>query len=245
MKIKKILSNKYIRTFGILALISGLVFVTWSLIPLNPTEFELGEILKNDKLVIQDKKDYIVVKSKNNVAKAGFIFYPGAKIDSRAYLYKLSSLALQDNFAVYITKPFLHYAFTDSNAAKKIVEENTEIKGWVIGGHSLGGAMACSYIKNQNEIKYLVLIGSYCSDNIGDSDKKVLSLVGSEDGLATAAKIEKYKNNLPKDTRFVTIAGMNHAQAGNYGDQLGDNPANSPDSYTRLRILEAINGFVR
>jgi Alpha/beta hydrolase family len=244
-KFKQILTNKYTRIIGFTALISGLVFTTWSLIPLNPTQAELDDVIKDERLVVQDKKDYIVLKSKNNVAKAGLIFYPGAKIDSRAYLYKLSALAKQDNFAVYITKPFLHYAFTDIDAAKKIVDENSDIKGWVIGGHSLGGAMACSYIKNQDQIKYLILMGSYCGDNISNSDKKVLSIVGGEDGLATSAKIDKYRNNLPKDTKYITIQGMNHAQIGNYGDQLGDKPAKSPDSYSRLKIIDAVNSFVR
>jgi dienelactone hydrolase len=245
IKLKPFFTNKYIRFFGIIGLVSGLIFITWLLVPLNPAQPKLDEILNDNRFVIEDKKDYIILKSKNNVAKAGLIFYPGAKIDSRAYLYKLSSLVKQDNFAVYITKPLLHYAFTDINAAKKIVDENTDIEGWVIGGHSLGGAMACSYIKNQSQIKYLILMGAYCSDDISNSDKKVLSINGSEDGLFTTEKIERYKKNLPKDSRFVTIEGMNHAQFGNYGDQFGDNPTRSPDNYTRLRIIDAINSFVR
>jgi hypothetical protein len=243
--LKNFITNKYTRIFGTTALVSGLIFATWSIVPLNPVQSDLDIVLKDEQIVVQERDSYIIMKSKNNIAKAGLIFYPGAKVDSRAYLYKLSALVKQDNFAIYISKPFLHYAFNDINAASKIINENTDIKGWVIGGHSLGGAMACSYIKNQTQIKYLLLMGSYCSDDISSSDKKVLSIVGSEDGLLTPSKIDKYKSNVPKDTRFITIDGMNHAQIGNYGDQLGDKPAKSPDSFTKLRITDAINSFVR
>ncbi|MBC7471746.1 MAG: hypothetical protein H7196_00565 [candidate division SR1 bacterium] len=240
-----IIKNKYIRFIAVIALVLGLIFVIWSLIPINPIQKDLDEILDDKSFVVEDKNEYIVLKNKNNTRKVGLIFYPGAKVDSRAYLYKLSSLARQYNLAIYIAKPALHYAFTDINGAKKIVDDNSDIKSWAIGGHSLGGAMACTYIKNQNTIKYLVLVGAYCIDDISKTDKKVLSIKGSEDGLVTDMKIDKYKINLPSNAQFETIEGMNHAQAGNYGDQIGDNLAKSSDTFTRLRLVGIINNFLK
>jgi Alpha/beta hydrolase family len=244
-KLKTIISNKWVRVVGISALILGIIFVVWSLIPSNPTQSTLDEVLNDNQLEVVDKPSYIILQTKNTTAKIGFIFYPGAKIDSRAYLYKLAPLAKQESYKIYITKPFLHYAFTDIDSANKVISENSDMKSWVIGGHSLGGAMACEYIKSHNDIKVLVLIGSYCSSDISKTDKFVLSIVGSEDGLIDIQKIDSYKKNLPQNSQLEVIYGMNHAQAGNYGDQLGDKPAQSPDSFTRLRIITTLNKYLK
>ena len=53
----------------------------------------------------------------------------------------------------------------------------------------------------------------------------MLSLHGSNDGLATDAKIDAAKALMPAHARFVTIDGGNHGQFGSYGPQAGDNPA--------------------
>jgi dienelactone hydrolase len=58
-----------------------------------------------------------------------------------------------------------------------------------------------------------------------NSNILMLSLHGSNDGLATDDKIEASKALLPAHTQFVTIAGGNHGQFGSYGPQAGDNPA--------------------
>jgi dienelactone hydrolase len=113
-----------------------------------------------------------------------------------------------------------------------------------MGGHSLGGAMACKFAKDTKNMEFLILLGSYCADDVSNSKIKVLSIVGSEDGLLGGDKIDKYKTNLPKDTQFEIIEGMNHAQTGNYGDQLGDKQALSPDEFTRLRIVNTIKSFL-
>jgi hypothetical protein len=114
-------TNRIIRRIGVTALIGGLIFVIWSVIPLNPIQKELDLVLNDPSIVVEDKTNYIVLRSKDSTAKSGFIFYPGAKIDSRAYLYKLAPLVSQGNLNIYISKPFLHYAFTDISAGDKMM----------------------------------------------------------------------------------------------------------------------------
>ena len=50
----------------------------------------------------------------------------------------------------------------------------------------------------------------------------VLSISGSEDGLATPAKIAASRTDLPAEAAFVVIDGASHAQFGSYGPQAGD-----------------------
>jgi pimeloyl-ACP methyl ester carboxylesterase len=58
----------------------------------------------------------------------------------------------------------------------------------------------------------------------------VVSISGSQDGLATPQKIEENRRLQPAHTRFVVIQGGNHAQFGSYGAQPGDGPATIPAS---------------
>ena len=79
--------------------------------------------------------------SKNNI---GFIFYPGGRIDEKAYYNMASFCAYQDITTIIATMPF-HLAVFNPNAADYIIENHPEITTWYIGGHSLGGSMAASY----------------------------------------------------------------------------------------------------
>ena len=48
------------------------------------------------------------------------------------------------------------------------------------------------------------------------------SISGSNDGLATPAKVDAAKAKLPPDTRYVVIDGGIHSFFGDYGLQSGD-----------------------
>ena len=48
----------------------------------------------------------------------------------------------------------------------------------------------------------------------------------TEDGVLNMEKIETGKMYAPEDYQEYIIAGGNHAQFGNYGEQRGDGPAN-------------------
>lgn len=91
-------------------------------------------------------------------------------------------------------------AVLDMNAANGIQEEFPDIHNWYIGGHSLGGAMAASYVaKHTSEYKGLVLLGAYSTKDISSSGLKVLSVYGSEDKVLNKDKYESNKTNLPQD----------------------------------------------
>jgi pimeloyl-ACP methyl ester carboxylesterase len=99
---------------------------------------------------------------------------------------------------------------------------------WVVGGHSLGGAMAASYLYNTGTNEDgLVLWASYPAgnDNLADRTIPVASIYATNDGVATPDDVLAGRPQLPPDTVFVPIEGGNHAQFGDYGPQPGDNPA--------------------
>ncbi len=150
---------------------------------------------------------------------AGFIFYPGGKVEYTSYIPLMSALADEGVLCILIKMP-CNLAVLDMNAAKGMTEKYPDIDDWYIGGHSLGGSMAASYTsKNTDEIDGLILLGSYSTAEIS---VPVLSLYGSEDGVMNREKYEKYKPNIDDALTEKIIDGGNHALFGSYGAQKGD-----------------------
>ena len=153
---------------------------------------------------------------------AGFIFYPGGKVEYTAYAPLMLALAERDVLCLLVEMP-LNLAVLDVNAAEGLRERFPEVERWYIGGHSLGGAMAASYAeKNAHDFAGLVLLASYSTADISESGLAVLSVYGSEDGVLNMEKYEKYASKLPHDFEEYVIEGGCHAYFGVYGAQAGD-----------------------
>ena len=155
-------------------------------------------------------------------AVAGFIFYPGGKVEYTAYEPLMIELASRGVLCILIEMPF-NLAVLDMNAADGFCELYPEVERWYIGGHSLGGSMAAYYVAEQGEkFDGIVLLGSYSSVDLSGSSLRALSIYGSEDEVMNRKKYEKYKSNLPSDFTEIEIEGGCHAYFGMYGLQDGD-----------------------
>jgi pimeloyl-ACP methyl ester carboxylesterase len=98
------------------------------------------------------------------------------------------------------------------------------VETWVVGGHSLGGAMACRYANaNPERVDGVLLVGAYCDRPI--SDAPALSIVGTRDAVLDRERFREMRGNLPANATVVRIDGMNHSQAGWYYGQAGGQPA--------------------
>jgi len=152
----------------------------------------------------------------------GFIFYPGGKVEYTAYQPLMAACAQQGILCILVEMPF-NLAVLDINAAAGIQEQYPEIEKWYIGGHSLGGSMAASYLADHiDDYDGLILLGSYSTADLSETDLDVLSVYGSEDQVMNRDKYEKNKSNLPSDFTEVVIEGGCHAYFGIYGAQEGD-----------------------
>ncbi|MBQ1206721.1 MAG: alpha/beta hydrolase [Clostridia bacterium] len=154
--------------------------------------------------------------------RAGFIFYPGGKVESEAYKPLMISLASYGFLCVLVDMPF-NLAVLDINAADGIQQQFPEVKDWYIGGHSLGGAMAASYLGDNSEsFKGLALLGAYSTEDLSGTDLSVISIYGSEDKVMDRQEYESNKQNLPKNFKEIVIEGGCHSYFGMYGAQDGD-----------------------
>ena len=197
--------------------------------------------MAGSETVSVQKMDKMTVFTPDNPT-AGFLFYPGGKVEYTAYAPLMLALAERDVLCVLIPMP-CNLAVLNPNAAEGISEQFPEIENWYIGGHSLGGSMAASYgAKHPKELKGLVLLAAYSTADLADSGLDVLSVYGSEDGVLNMEKQESYHGNLPETTVEIVIPGGNHAGFGSYGAQVGDGEAgiSSADQilYTAERIAE-------
>ncbi|MBE5979661.1 MAG: alpha/beta fold hydrolase [Paenibacillaceae bacterium] len=163
----------------------------------------------------KEEKQYILLPSKTQTDTA-LIFYPGGKVEATAYYPLLSKISSRGITCILVKMPF-HLAVFNPAAADKIMEENPDIKNWYIGGHSLGGAMASSYMASHpDSLNGLILLGAY---PYGDIDtQKALVLYGTMDDVLSREKIKRAADVIP-------IEGGNHAGFGNYGNQKGDGDA--------------------
>ena len=169
---------------------------------------------------------------------AGFIFYPGGKVEYTAYIPLMSALAEKGVLCILIPMPF-NLAVLDMNAAKGMTDKYPEVDNWYIGGHSLGGSMAASFVAdNSDDFEGLILLGSYSTTQIA---LPVLSVYGSEDKVMNREKYDKYKTNISSSLTETVIDGGCHAYFGMYGAQYGDGiPSVSNEEQIHLTVEEII-----
>ena len=202
---------RYLVLFVILAAIGGLYLANYYHADLDSVE----------AFSMEESADGHLIWEPDNAA-TGFIFYPGGKVEHKAYIPLMESLAEKGMLCVLVEMPF-RLAVFDMDAAEGIQEQYPEIENWYIGGHSLGGAMAAAYLsENVDDYEGLILLGSYSTANLSETDLAVLSVYGSEDGVLNREKYEECRSNLPVDFEEVVIDGGCHAYFGMYGAQKGD-----------------------
>ena len=206
------------------AIIAG--FVTWANNSQQPMPEALAA-LQSDELVQVQTIPWLEFRPTSASTSTGVIFYPGGRVDPRAYAPPMHKLASQGYLTLIVAMPLNLAVFAPGKAAQ-VITAYPEIQHWIIGGHSLGGAMAANFVKkNPSLIQGLFFWAAYpgSGDDLSQQDIKVVSITGSLDGLATVGKINASRALLPADTDWIVIEGGNHAQFGWYGDQPGDNPA--------------------
>ena len=178
-------------------------------------------------------------------AKAGFVFYPGGKVEHKAYYPLMHALAEYGILSIVAEMP-LRLAVLDVDAAIGIKSNYSEIDSWYIGGHSLGGSMAAACLeKNEDEFKGLVLLGAYSTKDLSRSNCSALSIYGTLDGVMNREKYQKNLSNMPQNFEQFIIDGGNHAYFGVYGEQKGDGIAAIENSEQIYITANKILSFIR
>lgn len=196
--------------------------------------FAVQTVGSNPDRIQRNENLTVFYPEKQSDRNTGLIFYPGGKVEAIAYAPLLKKLSQNGITCVLVEMPF-NLAVFNISAADRIYAKFPEIENWYLAGHSLGGAMASSYVgKNSNKLNGLILLGAY---PINNADLPVLAIFGSEDIQLDRSKLEGVQNKLQ-------IAGGNHAFFGNYGEQKGDGTALITREEQQAQTVEAMITFI-
>ena len=156
---------------------------------------------------------------------AGLVFYPGGKVQPEAYAPLMQQCA-QRGILCVLLKPTFNLAIIDMDAASGVTAQFPEISEWTIAGHSMGGVAAADYAsRHAGEFDAIAFLAAYPAVDLSKFDGKVLSIVGSNDGVLNRDKYEQAHELLPDSAQELVIEGGNHAYYGNYGEQANDGQA--------------------
>lgn len=220
-------------------------FFVWAKTPMSATAASLSAVAADERLEITSTPDTVVMRPAETAATGqGLVFVAGARVDPQAYEQTFAGL-VATGVTVVIERPVLGFGILDPRPLSTFTGLAPEVDAWAVGGHSLGGVRACQYADDDRTVDALVLFGSYCAttDLSDDDELAVLSLGGSEDGLSTPAKIDRYRDMLPPSAAMVEIDGSSHAQFGSYGLQPGDGTATISDEEARQQITRQLTSF--
>lgn len=216
---EKSIKKRIVVIFGIILLMIGAMAFYLS-DGYDATEAAKAALMSDEEVTVTRLENAIVFMPAE--AKAGLIFYPGGKVAYEAYALLMNAYAKEGMACVLLEMP-LDLAVLDMNAAEKYRYQYPEIEKWYVGGHSLGGAMAASYLeKHVEEYEGLILCAAYSAVDYSETDLQVISIYGSNDEVLNAEKYEDCRKNLPDKTAELVIEGGNHAFFGTYGEQDGD-----------------------
>ena len=222
----------------------GIAFVIWAITgpePLPEARDALQPDVQRENRVDVETEPWLVFGPAGERPATGLVFYPGGRVDPRAYAPAARALAEEGYLVAIVPMPF-DLAFFAPDRAQDVFDAFPQIEHWAVGGHSLGGAMAARFAyQNRDDVDGLVLWASYPakSDDLSARDLAVTSIYGTLDGLATPDKIEASRPLLPPDTTWVAVEGGNHAQFGWYGPQMNDNQAEISIEVQQEQIIAA------
>jgi dienelactone hydrolase len=228
-----------------LILVIAVSFAAWGLIIPSPMPEALSA-MQSDSQVSVSSEHWLVFEPVESNPGIGLIFYPGGRVDPRAYAPMAHRIAAHGYLVIIVPMP-LNLAVFGVNRAAGVIQSFPKIEHWVIGGHSLGGAMAAAYAdKHDSLVDGLVLLASYPanSNSLQDDLLKVVSIYATRDGLATQDKIDASQSLLPPGTTWVRVVGGNHAQFGWYGNQPGDLTATISREEQQEQVSQAILVFL-
>ena len=233
-------------------LVAVLVLLALSLVffltPFEGPETAADHLDTDDDIAVEAVDGGYAIQPAQHDSEAGLVFYPGARVAPNAYLDSLAPLAREANVTVVIPEMPLNLAIVDygvartplgEDAATTAIAANPDIEQWYVGGHSLGGAMACRYAgANTERIDGLLLYGSYCDRDIADSGLAVLSIAGSGDTVIDWEAYNRGLERLPADATVVELDGLNHSHFGSYTGQRGDAPTGTSYESAHQQINE-------
>lgn len=224
-KTKRLINWRLILVVAIIFVIGGYGWISYVSDSYPASNYASKAMWDDNRVTVDTLSDNTIVFVPAEI-KAGMIFYPGGKVDYKAYAPLLKEFA-KNGVLCILPKMHDNLAFFGINSADNYLDEYKkqypDAKKWYMAGHSLGGAMACIYTsKHVDELDGLILMASFSTKDLSQSGLQVVSLYGTEDKVLNMEKYQENLANLPADYTEIQIDGGCHSYFGSYGIQSED-----------------------
>jgi hypothetical protein len=232
-------------------LVAAAALVGWGGTPLPAEDDRLDAVGADADVVVEQRDRGYVLRDADPPAdpeRVGLVFYPGGRVDPDAYRWTLAPLVARTDVRVFVPTMPLNFAVFDPGRAGGVIGSDPAVERWYVGGHSLGGAMACRFAAdNPGQVHGVVLAAAYCaeSDDLPGTGLSVLAVSGSRDGVIDRGALADFRERAPDGATFVRLSGVNHSQFGAYGGQPGDRPATVGDREARRLLTDALVRWFR
>ena len=236
----KIFRRLLIVVLGIV-LMGGISLVGWATVRSQEATERAVVVLQDNDIQIEDGQLVFRPSSPNG---KGLIYYPGGLVEPEAYAVTAQGIA-DAGYLVVIPKMPLNLAFTGINRADGIQADFPEIESWVIGGHSLGGAMAAEYAKNNlDSLDGLIMFASYPGNNeeFVNFPIPILTIIGSKDPGGPQQKA--FYEAVSDSASLFLIEGGNHRQYADYSFQKDDGIATISATEQQDQIISGTTQFL-
>jgi pimeloyl-ACP methyl ester carboxylesterase len=175
--------------------------------------------------------------------RGGFIFYPAARVDERAYAPILRQIAQAHYLVADFWMPFGEPLLGPERASQALAL-NPKLP-WAIGGQGAGGVAAAEFARQHPKaIRALVLWASLPQGSLRELQIPTLALYGTRDGLIPLSIARAQRSKLPPQAKLRFLPGIDHAGFGDYGEQSGDLPETIAKRRGWKEIAQATVGFL-
>jgi pimeloyl-ACP methyl ester carboxylesterase len=222
---------------------ADLAFAT-SFRPYRANQRALSALQSSSQVQVTTTEEQIVFLPRAG-ASVGLIFYPGARVEAEAYAVFLHEIA-RWGYATFAPKLPLGLAVFGQDRAATLISASPAIQRWVLGGHSMGGGVACDFVATHPNVSGLLLYGTFCGCELSHRRDLAATLIyGTHDAVITPAQVISARSQLPAQTRSVAIEGGIHSFFGDYGPQEGDGQAALSREEARVQILQASHALLQ
>lgn len=209
--------------------------------------------LRSSASVRVDDAGWIALWPAQGAPRTGLVFYPGGEVEAEGYAEPLRAVAAAGHPVVLVRMPF-HLAVLAPDRAVDVMAAYPGVPRWVIGGHSLGGAMAARFVATYpGRLAGLLLWDAYAApeNDLSRAELPVMQLFRVDaDGSAP----EAYRDSaarLPGRAVRIGLPGASHMNYGRFilSPRMRATPgsmavATVPIAEQHRRVVEATLAFL-
>ena len=214
------MNSKKIIGYGLVIISTVAIGIAWKYYknlssPAHPIALE---VLGSDAGLTVNNSRWITITPEDGKIETALIFYPGGLLDIEGYAEPFIEIARQGYLVVLVKMP-LNLAVLAPSRAKAVIKSIPNVKRWVIGGHSLGGAMAAQFaFENSALLDGLLLFDAYPPKEVDlKSFPAPVGLIHRADRNGNLPEnYPEYLKNMPEDLLYYPVMGGTHLNFGRF-----------------------------